>query len=186
MSPSISAQHCPAGDYNRELSPAAGRRYADPLPAARYGRPSSPAICTDLPAPLPLPLPPHCGKKTTSGNAPVGQNIAGRAATSAELTARTLYSTFNQVFNSGCCSLYCILWPSVCAVEDRPGGPVGQPGEAGRYGDGCSGRLRTVDQEQINAAAPAQISESDSAASVGKDGGQLESARLSGRRRTLT
>jgi hypothetical protein len=73
-------------------------------------------------------------------------------------------------------------------VEDRPGGPVGQPGEAGRYGDGCSdggGRLRTVDQETFNAAAPAQISESDSAASVGKDGGQLESARLSGRRRTL-
>ena len=73
-------------------------------------------------------------------------------------------------------------------MEDRPGGPAGQPGEAGRYGDGCSdgGRLRTVDQETINAAAPAQISESDSAASVGKDGGQLESARLSGRRRTLT
>jgi hypothetical protein len=72
-------------------------------------------------------------------------------------------------------------------VEDRPAGPVGQPGEAGRYGDGCSdgGRLRTVDQGTFNAAADVQNSESDSAALVGKDGGQLESARLSGRRRTL-
>ncbi len=73
-------------------------------------------------------------------------------------------------------------------MEDHPAGPVGQPGEAGRYEDGCSdgGRLRTVDQGTVNDAAPAQISESDSAASVGNDGGQLESARLSGRRRTLT